>query len=536
MGAVAQKAVKPFGVAYSLADTAFRIPVYESNLGFLNKVVPAFTSKEFARDAEEMAASITNLTYPNYDYASTALKTMSRWQALLSAYATFPLEVFRTAWNQGKLSKKMIDGSMADFLESKYGGVNKAYGSVNREAIRKEGMARFARLAAALSAPIAGINLYNRHVGGVSEEEEKAIRESVSPDYNEYNPNAIHKTKDGKYYETNISYTAPFSDISSIFMAGARGESFQDSLGNAIEAFKSKIIGGESFFLAPLMAAAGNYIPRADEKISDEVGAIPNLLERTGWFAGKVFTSGLQREIENATRAYNPTTAKELALKAVGLRTKLIDPVEGVGFRLRDVRSSLNSISSKYKSATYNMAGQDLEDEYNNQNRIYQDNFNLISRHIKNMRTIGFSKEKIIQVMVDNGIGRRNTLLAINGYTPSIPKIKEVTPSSEWDRISQLPASDQINAIKEIEDIDMRKKIFSLRKNDLVDKRRGITEEDRLWKSLEEKEQIDIALDMMKNHNDPDAVLRGLIRKGQVSPRTSIDIKKRFQAEKVLAR
>ena len=152
------------------------------------------------------------------------------------------------------------------------------------------------------------------------------------------------------------------------------------------------------------------------------------------------------------------------------------------------------------------------------------------------MSIMGFPKEKIIQVMVDNGIGRRNTLLAINGYTPSIPKIKEITPSSEWDRISQLPASDQINEIRKIEDIKMRKKIFSLRKNDLVDKRRGITEEDQLWKSLEEKEQIDIALDMMKNHNDPDAVLRGLIRKGQVSPRTSIDIKKRFQAEKVLAR
>jgi hypothetical protein len=358
----------------------------------------------------------------------------------------------------------------------------------------------------------------------------------VSPEYNEYNPNAIHKTKDGKYYETNISYTAPFSDISSIFMAGARGEGFVDSLKNAVAAFGSKIIGDESFLIAPLMAAVGNYIPRADEKISDETKAIPNLLERTQWFAGKAFTSGLQREIENATKAHNPTTAKELALKAAGLRTKLIDPVEGIGFRLRDIRNSLNSISSKYKKATYNVAGQDLEGEYNNQNRIYQDNFNLISKHIKNMRTIGFPKEKIIQVMVDNGIGHRNTILAINGYTPSIPKIKEVTPSSEWDRISQLPEGNQINEIRKIEDIRMRKKVFSLRKNDLVNKRRGITEEDQLWKSLEEKEQIDIAVDMMKNHNDPDAVLRGLIRKGQVSPRTSIDIKKRFQAEKVLAR
>jgi hypothetical protein len=536
LGAAAQKVVKPFGVAYSLADTAFRIPVYESNLSFLNKVIPGSSSKEFLRDIEEMAASITNLTYPNYDYASTALKTMSKWQAFLSAYATFPLEMFRTAWNQGVMATKMIDGSLADFLESKYGSANRAYGSVNREAIRKEGMARFARLAAALSAPIAGINLYNRHVGGVSEEEQKAVRESVSPEYNEYNPNAIHKTKDGKYYETNISYTAPFSDISSIFMAGARGENFEDSLKNTVAAFGSKIIGDESFLIAPLMAAIGNYIPRTDKKISDEVEAIPNLLERTGWFASKAFTSGLQREIENATRAYNPTTSRELALKAAGLRTKLIDPVEGVGFRLRDIRSSLNSISSKYASATYNMAGQDLEDEYNNQNRVYQDNFNLISKHIKNMRTIGFPKEKIIQVMVDNGIGHRNTILAINGYTPSIPKIKEVTPSSEWDRISQLPEGNQINEIRKIEDIRMRKKVFSFRKNDLVNKRRGITEEDQLWRSLEEKEQIDIAIDMMKNHNDPDAVLRGLIRKGQVSPRTSIDIKKRFQAEKVLAR
>lgn len=528
LGAIVQKGVKPFGVAYSLADTAFRIPVYESNLSFLNKVVPASTSKEFSRETEEIAASITNLTYPNYDYASTALKTMSRWQALLSAYATFPLEMFRTVWNQGRLSQKMIDGSMADFLESRYG-------SVNREAIRKEGMARFARLAAALSAPIAGINIYNKHVGGVGEEEQNAVRESASPEYNEYNPNVLHKTKDGKYYETNMSYTAPFSDISSIFMAGARGENFEDSLKNTVAAFSSKIIGDESFVIAPLMAAVGNYIPRTDKKISEEVEWLPNVLERTGWFADKVLTTGLQRDIEKATRAYNPTTAKELALKALGFRTKLIDPVEGVGFRLRDIRNSLNSISSKYSSATYNMTGEDLDAEYNNQNRIYQDNFNIISKHVRNMHTMGFPKEKITQVMIDNGIGHRNTLLAINGYTPSIPRVKEVTPSTELDRILQLSERDQMKEIRAIEDLNMRKKVLSLRKKRMIDKRRGITEEDQLWKSLEEKEQIDIALDMMKNHSDPDAVLRGLIRKGQVSPKTSIVIKKRFQSEKSLA-
>ena len=530
IGSVAQKVLSPFGKAYSIADTAFRNSVGEANLNLLKKVAPQLsTQKGSDRVLSEMASAMTNATYPNYDYSSKALKTLSKYSAGVSQFATYTFELLRTAYNQGKMARMMIDGSMADFLEPNVG-------PVNRQKLRNEGISRMAKLTAALATPIAAANLYNSRVGNTDKKKEQALKESVLPSYEKDNMLAIHEDKEGKYYVTNLSYAMPQSDISSVFMSAFNGQDFKQSVGNALGTMYAKIAGDENFLIAPMNNAIGNYIPLTDKKISYKVNPIENALERAGWFAGKAFTTGFQREVEKATRAYNPTTAEELGLRMAGLRIKRYDPVDGVGFHLRDVKKSLDGIRSDYSSATYKLAGADLDSKYNESNSDYQNNFQILQRHVNNMKTLGFPKEKIIQVMVDNGIGDRNTLLAINGYTPSIPRVKDVTPSTELDRISQLDERDQMKEIRGIEDLDMRKKVLSLRKRRMIDKRRGITEEDQLWNSLEEKDQIDIAIDMMKNHNDPDAVLRGLIRKGQVSPKTSIDIKKRFQVEKTLAR
>ena len=530
IGRYAQAILSPFGKAYSIADTAFRNSVGEANLKLLNRVAPQLSSnKESQRISNEVASAMTNFTYPNYDYSSKALKTLSKYSAGVSQFATYTFELMRTAYNQGKMARMMIDGSMADFLEPRIGRIDRAK-------LRNEGISRMAKLTAALATPIAAANLYNSRVGNTDKKKEQALKESVLPSYEKDNMLAVHEDKDGKYYVTNLSYAMPQSDISSVFMAAFNGGNFKDAVGGALGSMYSKIAGDENFLIAPLQAAIGNYVPSTDKKISEKVNPIENAFERAGWFAGKAFTTGAQREFEKATRSYNPTTAEELALRMAGLRIKRYDPVEGVGFHLRDAKKSLDGIRSKYSSATYKLSGDDLNQAYDELNKDYQDNFQRLSRHVNNMKTLGFPKEKIIQVMVDNGIGDRNTLLAINGYTPSIPRVKNVTPSTELDRISQLDERDQMKEIRAIEDLDIRKKVLSLRTRRMIDKRRGITEEDQLWSGLDEKDQIDIAIDMMKNHNDPDAVLRGLIRKGQVSPRTSIDIKKRFQIEKTLAR
>ena len=530
LGRTAQKVLSPFGKAYSIADTAFRNSVGEANLNLLKKIAPQLSAvKDSEKVLNEVASAMTNATYPNYDYSSKALKTLSKYSAGVSQFATYTFELMRTAWNQGKMAKMMINGSMADFLEPRIGPVDRAK-------LRNEGIARMAKLTAALATPIAAANLYNSRVGNTDKKKEQALKESVLPSYEKDNMLAIHEDKEGKYYVTNLSYTMPQSDISSVFMSGFNGQDFKQAVGNALGTMYAKIAGDENFLIAPLQNAIGNYVPATDKKISYKVDPVENFFERAGWFAGKAFITGFQRDMEKATRAYNPTTAEELLLRMAGLRIRRYDPVEGVGFHLRDARKSLDGLRSEYSSATYNLAGPKLEAKYNELNKDYQDNFQRLFRHVNNMRTLGFSDGKIIQAMVDNGIGRRNTLLAIKGYTPSIPRVKEVTPSVEWDRISQLPERDQVNEVRKIEDLGMRKKVLSLRKNDMANKRRGVTEEDQLWKSLDEKEQIDIALDMMRSHNDPDAVIRGLIRKKQISPKTSIDVKKRFEAEKNLAR
>ena len=547
IGATARKILSPFGKAYGLSDISFRNPVQRANIDLLKKVAPRLAeNKNVSRIADEIASAMTNATYPNYDYTSGALKSASRISFGVSQFATFFFELSRNIWNQGRLANKMITGEFADFLDSQIRNTNPKFldkdtidliqsGAplVDRKRIAQEGWARMARLTAALATPIAATSMFNKRIGGVDNKEEQAVRESVVMPYDRDNMLAMYKTKDGNYYISNMAFTMPASDISSIFVAGFKGENFYDGIKKSLGTALDKIKGDENLLIAPLQAAIGNYIPGTNKKISYKTNRVENTLERAGWFAGRAFTTGAQKEFTKATRAYNPTDAAELALKMAGLRIRKYDPVEGVGFNVRDVEKSLNGIRSKYSSETYRLAGADLDARYAELNKDYQDNFKLLQRHINNMRVMKFTKEKIIQVLRDNGVGSGDALLAINGITPIMAKTKEITPSKEWDRISQLGDREQMVEIRNIKDIDFRKKVISLRKKDFANKRRGITTEDQLWKGLDEREQIDLAIQMMRGHNDPDAVLRGLVRKGSISFPTSRIVKAQFNGEPI---
>jgi len=84
----------------------------------------------------------------------------------LNEFAAFNLEQVRTVYNQGRIAKGMMDGSFADEMAKGYGI------TLNKEAMRKEGIKRAIALSSVLAAGSAGVTIANRKEGISDEDEE----------------------------------------------------------------------------------------------------------------------------------------------------------------------------------------------------------------------------------------------------------------------------------------------------------------------------------------------------------------------------
>jgi hypothetical protein len=159
-----------FGKAYNVFDTAQRISVFENYKGFLKKNIPEDQfSKLTGKQVEDIAAFLTNSTYQNYGRINKNLRTLSRY-GILNEFAAFNLEQMRTIYNQGRMAKKMIDGSFSDEMARSYGV------TLSKDAMRTEGLKRVAALSSVLALGSAGVSQLNK-AGGVDDEDEKFIRD-----------------------------------------------------------------------------------------------------------------------------------------------------------------------------------------------------------------------------------------------------------------------------------------------------------------------------------------------------------------------
>jgi len=405
------KAINFFGKAYNVFDTAQRIVVYENYKGFLKKHIPeSQLSKMPKKDFEDLAAELTNSTYQNYGRINKNLRQLSRY-GILNEFAAFNMELARTTYNQGRLAVKMINGSFADEMASRYGV------TMDKAAMRKEGIKRMVALSSVLSAGSLGVTLMNRE-NGVDSDEENFIREFVAAPWER--DQALHIRRDGnKLKLANMSYQIPSAEMTSVLEAALRGDDFSSAVGNSIESLWGKFGGDLTINLKNAMAAIQNRDLKTGRQISNARG-LSKALDQVQYYFAENFTPGTVRDIKKFEERGGIGSIDNQLRYTLGYRSRDTDIETGIGFKMRDVFNNLQGVRSEYSSALYN--SEDIAQAYESHNATYRQNTEILVDFVEKARAFhennadaGLNDEKIASLMKNARIPKQVIEAAMQG-------------------------------------------------------------------------------------------------------------------------
>jgi hypothetical protein len=520
IGRFAQKIIDPVGRAYSFPDIQNRYITAKNYESQLFKQFPG-ASPDLVR---KEAAVFTNNTSQNYDFVGNGVKSLSRNGLPADQFAVFTFELIRNQYNQGKLIKNMLDGSYAKDLSNKFGV------APNQKAIDSEAYKRIASTVMVYGTTTATA-MKTMEFMGVDRKKERALRETVLPDYAEKKP--LFVTFDPKTNGVgwmNSSYLFPQQQLIGPFVAGLNGRSVNDAVKFGVSGLVGDVAGTGSFVINAISQAANNYNFETGRPISTSPDNLTSTVERTEFVADSLFKPLLVDEIKKfQTRPVSKTMQRML-----GLRFNDTNVDKGFGFRARDLKNNLNAVRSNISSARFRveegkMNQQEFDEIYNQSNQSYRDNLQSLNRHVSNLRTIGLDDGKIAGMLRDNGFGSEISLAALDGEVIDAPKIKRDTITDAYDEISTLPRKDLEARIREIakQDPNKGKSLASRHKQRLVDDRLNIGDKDKLVKALSTSDgtRARYIWKQMQKNQEPDSVLKMFMKKGIATPEVVRDIR-----------
>ena len=391
------------GKVYSFFDTAQRVSVFENYKKMFKNMNPNIEEQIGTKRFNELSAELTNSTYQNYDRISPSIRYLSRL-GILNEFISFTAELSRTTVNQGRLAKQMLDGSFAKKIKQEYGV------SLDGAALRNQGLKRVAAMTAMLSAATAGIVSINR-ARGISAEEEKQLRETVVPEWDRNSALVFRKDGD-KVSMTNVSYTIPIAELTSIFEAGLRGENPSEVIGNSMQAMTDKFFGGGTMNIKNLINAIQNRDPKTGRVISASPNTSERLFDLAQYYTSETFTPGIVNDI----RKWDERTGKELGARyLLGLRTFNTSIDQGAGYRFREAKDNIRTLRVGYSSSLFDKDA-DASQLYNKFNNDYRANGQFVMDRINDLRGLGKTDAEIKSILkksqVDSNIVN-NTMVGI---------------------------------------------------------------------------------------------------------------------------
>lgn len=470
-----QKGLGFFSKAYTVADNAGRFVAWKGNQKLIERAFPGSDPELVKR----VAANWTNDTYQNYDRLSGFVKRLSR-AGVMPQFAAFTMEFARNQYNQGKLIRQMLNGTLGE-------GTGLAAADLTQ--LRKEGMKRLAALATvygSTAAAISGINSKN----GIDSEKEKALKETVLGDWVANNKLAIMMNEDGtggKYVDP--SYIIPHTTALSAFQAGLNDQPI-DSLASVLS---DELVGEGSFVGRSLYASLFNIDPKSGKPISYQTDKAKNVSDRIAFAVKDAFEPGVSREVERlgkAMRGEGTLSTEDVLKRQVGIRLNDFTIEDGAKMKLRKPIDNVKLAAADYNAARdyRQLAPAQLEVVYQNANNARTDALNKIAAHAKNLKTLGFDDEKITTMLKDTGLSSKDILGVLFGSYEPLPREKVTTPTEIYSQISTLPKKEQIKAISEVAktDVPMYKKLMEKYRTENKLEARGITPIDKLVMTLGE--------------------------------------------------
>jgi len=518
IGSAVRTVTGPVGKVFSIADISYRLRAWDANMESIRKIFPQADGKA----VEEAAAAITQDTYPNYDKLNKSLRELSTY-GVIGQFASFKLELIRNTYNQVMFNKSLMDGSFVREMSEKLGAPEPT-----GNAALKEGLKRSALLSTVLGATAGGVAMYNKNIGGVDKEKDKALRESVLAPYEQNTTMAMSLSPDGnKVTHTQVSYLMPQTDIVGPLMAASNGGTFNEMVANSFEAATSGLEGEGILFMKALYQALDNYNPKQEQKISFKPEGLENKLERIG-FVTSQFVPSFVKQWKDTHRAVNPKPVSQFVYNMTGVRTRTTVIDDGVGFRIRSIKNNYSGLSRAYSSAKKRYVGEELNKAYQEINQDYQNNSKDLIKHAKNLRILGKSEDQVIQILRDNGMGATSILNAIDGKVDNLSEFKRVTPTSEFEKLQGKSFREKVVAIQGVEDLVMQKSLVAKLKDEEQMKRSNISEKDKtiLGLGTVDGSRAEYLVDIIDQSPDPDGTLKQFVKRGLVNPTVMYQIKK----------
>ena len=246
-------------------------------------------------------------------------------------------------------------------------------------------------------------DMYNKNVNGVSPEEEKAIRETWAPSWDE--TSALLMKFEGKNIKlSNISYQYPIAELTSAFEVGLKGDS-TDKLVGLLQNIWDRFGGAGAIAHRAAIEALFDVDLDYKSKITESSEGFANAVTRVGHYLTAFKPGFIKNDVPRIlkTGKYEETTNQENFYRyLLGVRASKIDTSKlekNVGYRIKPIKENIGKIRTSYSRDSKNK--DNIIDSYNEYNARYQNELLEVRKHVLNVKTIaprvGVSDKQIEQ-------------------------------------------------------------------------------------------------------------------------------------------
>lgn len=462
---VSDAVLVPFSAIYQGTDNTAKLIAYYGELARYRRAHPRMAEAELKR----LAAGTVRATTQTYGEIPRWVKSASV-VGVLPSFVNFTWEVFRNSYNIARIGGRDVKRGLAEG---------------NPQLVRA-GTERMAAFLALLGIGV-GASELSRRRAGVSDEQEKALRRQVMPEW-DAGGQLMWEGYDGQTVSyANQSYVFPPVVAMQGARSAMRGEDLEAAFGNFLGSLEEQFLSGSVLVKPTLEAAVGKTMSGRDI-----VRPQATLAE-----------SGYDRLLHVADKAYKPLavnvadrwlkalrgekgvhgevyTVQDRVQRLMGLRMNKLEVDVRLAANAARMAGELNE-SAAYYSATHrlNLKPEEQQYRYETAERSRRRIYEKARQYAADARTLGAGEEKVIKLLRDGGMQSEFILGVLDGvYVPQNPE-KRTTVAEVWEQMAGLtPEQRRAEILKK--DVPLARALIAREREAL----RGRTERDKLVLNL----------------------------------------------------
>jgi hypothetical protein len=454
--AAAHATVEKLGKLYMTPETAGKVFSMAGEMKTLKAASLGKTDDELFK----IAAAKVRATSADFDYIPRIAKQLSTYGGL-NPFVSYQIDRFRVVYNTYAIGMKEITSG--------------------NPALRKMGAKRIASMTAVLG----GVSYYaaNDHL---TPEQNEAMRRRMPPwDKNGFN-RISELGEDGSFSYTNLNYIVGQSSAIEAANAAMRGDSPEESAKLAVRTLWDQLSGAPILYRPTVAAAQGRTETGQPIRSPSDSGLKPAW--DTGFYlANESFAPLAIKEFDKLMSAETDADRRDILMSNfAGIRLRrqnLNDSFRNSAANLMRNHSIDQRLYGDDKRNDESPAGQQAAyATFEKRRRVLHDE---LSQIVADMPTLNIPKEEAIKVLLEAHTPSRLIAGAIDGiYLPTQPGERK-TPSDyleQWQVDGVTTQAETLKLIRAItkQDAPLGRRIALAYRDQVVDEKRGITQEDKL--------------------------------------------------------